>query len=141
MKGYERYIYGAEAEDYARRKKNSTRVVRPVPMKKTVQINAAYVIMLGVVIGLLAFFSISYIGIRSDVTSMRKAKGILQNQYEEAKVSNDLLYENIMSKVDLKEIERIAVEELGMKMAGEGQICIYSGDIEDYVKQYSDIPK
>ena len=46
-----------------------------------------------------------------------------------------------MSEVDLKEIEHIAVAELGMQLAGSGQIVSYSGDIEDYVKQYSDLPE
>ena len=45
-----------------------------------------------------------------------------------------------MSKVDIKEIERIAVEDLGMKMAGQGQIYTYSNDVDDYVKQYAEIP-
>ena len=61
-------------------------------------------------------------------------------EYEELKRSNDLYHERIVSKVDIGEVVRIAEEELGMKLAGEGQIISYSGQIDDYVKQYADVP-
>ena len=46
----------------------------------------------------------------------------------------------IMSSIDLEEIKRIAVSELGMKYAKEGQVIQYTGEGNDYVRQYSDIP-
>ena len=45
-----------------------------------------------------------------------------------------------MSSVDLEEIKRIAISELGMKYAKEGQVITYSGEGSDYVRQYDDIP-
>ena len=62
------------------------------------------------------------------------------SEYEELKRSNDLYEERIISKVDMNEVARIAEKELGMQRASEGQIISYSGQIEDYVKQYTDIP-
>lgn len=46
-----------------------------------------------------------------------------------------------MSNVDLDEIKRIAIGELGMKYAKEGQVITYSGEGSDYVRQYGDIPE
>lgn len=75
------------------------------------------------------------------MTSLMNQKAALQSQYEALRLDNDLYEDRIYSAVNLQEIERIAVEELGMKLAGEGQIIIYSGEIEDYVKQYMDMPE
>ena len=50
-------------------------------------------------------------------------------------------YTKIMSNVDLDEIKRIAIGELGMKYAKEGQVITYSGEGSDYVRQYGDIPE
>ena len=64
----------------------------------------------------------------------------MSSKYEELKRSNDLYEERIISKVDMEEVVRIAEEDLGMQRATEGQIISYSGEIDDYVKQYSDVP-
>ena len=40
----------------------------------------------------------------------------------------------------LEEIKKIAINELGMKYAKEGQVIIYSGEGSDYVRQYKAIP-
>ena len=82
----------------------------------------------------------SYVGLQSDVTRERKELAELVTDYEDLHRQNDLYYERIISNVDMEEIERIAREELGMRIAGEGQIVSYAGGIDDYVKQYSDIP-
>ena len=82
----------------------------------------------------------SFISLKSKVTTLRNEKGNLTSQYEKMVLSNDLYYDSIMSKVDLAEIERIAVVDLGMKMADKDQMVEYKGDLEDYVKQYADLP-
>ena len=56
------------------------------------------------------------------------------------KLANDEEYTKIMSSVDLEEIKRIAIEELGMKYAKDGQVITYSGEGNDYVRQYKEIP-
>lgn len=81
------------------------------------------------------------IHLRSEVIALRNQKGNLTGELEKVTRSNDLYYDSIMSNVDVKAIEQIAILDLGMKMAESGQIVAYSGDIEDYVKQYSDLPK
>ena len=80
-----------------------------------------------------------YIKLQTEVTKDRVTLSKLKAEYEELKRSNDLYKDRIDSNIDLGEVARIAREDLGMKIAGEGQIIIYSGCIDDYVKQYSDI--
>ena len=50
-------------------------------------------------------------------------------------------FSRFQSNVDLDEIKRIAIGELGMKYAKEGQVITYSGEGSDYVRQYGDIPE
>ena len=41
---------------------------------------------------------------------------------------------------DLEEVKRIAIQELGMYYAQEGQIISFNGEGSDYVRQTGDIP-
>ena len=56
------------------------------------------------------------------------------------KLSNDEEYSRIESSVNLEQIKQIAINELGMTYAGEGQIVEYSSEGSDYVRQVADIP-
>lgn len=81
-----------------------------------------------------------FIRTQNTLTMSRAQYASKLSEYEELKRSNDLYEERIISKVDMSEVARIAEEELGMQRASEGQIISYSGQIEDYVKQYTDVP-
>ena len=55
---------------------------------------------------------------------------------------NDEAYSRANSRIDLEEVKRMAIQELGMKYADEGQIVIYSDEgAEDYVRQFDSIPE
>ena len=47
--------------------------------------------------------------------------------------------EAIENSVNMEEIRRLAIEEFGMKLPGEGQVAGYTSDVNDYVEQYADI--
>lgn len=81
-----------------------------------------------------------FIRTQNTLTMSRRQYASMSSKYEELKRSNDLYEERIISKVDMEEVVRIAEEDLGMQRATEGQIISYSGEIDDYVKQYSDVP-
>ncbi|MCR5119193.1 MAG: septum formation initiator family protein [Lachnospiraceae bacterium] len=134
------YVYGNTARKQSgketdihpireERRKNSRRVRLHLYNILTILASAAIVIM--VVFG--------YIRLQTEVTKDRVTLSKLKAEYEELKRSNDLYKDRIDSNIDLAEVARIAREDLGMKIAGEGQIIVYSGCIDDYVKQYSDI--
>ncbi len=65
----------------------------------------------------------------------------LEVEYHNLKVKNDEEYSRITSSVDLDEVKRIAITELGMKYATEEQIVYYESDESDYVVQLQDIKK
>ena len=56
------------------------------------------------------------------------------------KLENDENYSRIDSSINLEEVKRIAIQELGMRYAEEGQIVTFSGEGSDYVRQTGEIP-
>lgn len=137
------YVYGNAARALDQREKRINYAKAPIEREKqkTVHFTPLYVMILSVVVLLFMSVSMLNIQLRSEVISLRNEKGNLTGELEKIERSNNLYYDSIMSNVDVKEIEQIAIGELGMKVAESGQIISYSGDIEDYVKQYSDLPE
>lgn len=82
-----------------------------------------------------------YIGLQSDITNSVKNIAALERQLNTIKVANEEDYSRISSSVDLEEIRRIAIQELGMQYAQEGQIISFTSENSDYVKQMAEIPK
>ncbi len=102
--------------------------------------NPAYVLFLCVALIATGIILVNYIGLQSDITSSVKRISRLESELNELKLANDEEYIRVSSNVDLEEIRRIAIQELGMQYAEEGQIVTFSGDSNDYVKQMADIP-
>ena len=82
-----------------------------------------------------------YINMHTNLTTMVLPLSKMESELNNLKLANDETYTKIMSNVDLDEIKRIAIGELGMKYAKEGQVITYSGEGSDYVRQYGDIPE
>ena len=57
----------------------------------------------------------------------------MEKELNTMKLSNDEAYAQIQSNINLEEIRRIAIEELGMSYAEEGQIILYQGNKKDYM--------
>jgi cell division protein FtsL len=109
--------------------------VKPVPMNK------GYILVMAAAIVLVCIVLMSYVKLQSEMTNHISTISSLESELNEKKLANDETYTKIMSSVDLEEIKRIAVSELGMKYAKEGQVIEYEGEGNDYVRQYSDIPE
>lgn len=127
---------GRDYEGRSPRKYSARRhVVKAVPMNKgyIAVATLAFVIVCGVLMG--------YIRLQSDITNHITNISRLESQLYEKRLANDEAYTKVISSIDLEEIKRIAVNELGMKYAKEGQVVEYTGEGNDYVRQYSEIPK
>lgn len=110
-------------------------VVKAAPMNK------GYIAVMAAAVLIVCGLLMSYVKLQSDITNHINTISDLESRLNELKLANDETYTKIMSSVDLEEIKRIAVNELGMKYAKEGQVVQYTGEGNDYVRQYSDIPK
>lgn len=87
-----------------------------------------------------AFIVTGYLTLQSDITNSIKRIASLESQLNELKLSNDENYSRITSDINLEEVKRIAIQELGMTYAKEGQIITFNGEGSDYVRQTGDIP-
>ena len=110
-------------------------------MKRLRYRNAVYVLFLTVAFAVTSVMLISYIRMESSITQSVKQVAALQSQLNNLKTENDEMKNRIDSSINLEEIRRIAITELGMTYAGQGQIVEIPDDGSDYVRQYADIKK
>ncbi len=103
--------------------------------------NIATVLSMAVAMVAAAFILTWYLTLQSDITNSIKHISALESQLNEMKLYNDENYSRITSNVDLEEVKRVAIQELGMQYAKEGQIITFSGEGSDYVRQTGDIPE
>ena len=129
-----------------------TKEIQGQPVKKTnntarknreraKHMNAGYVMFLGMAMIITGIILTNYIGLQSDITNSVKHISTLEKQLNDLKLANAEEYSRITSSVNLEEIKRIAIQELGMQYAGEGQIIPFTSQNNDYVKQMADIPQ
>lgn len=109
--------------------------------EKAKHMSAGYVMFLWAALVATGIILVYYIGLQSDITNSVKHISVLERQLNDLKVANEEDYSRITSSVDLEEIRRIAIQELGMQYAQEGQIISFASESSDYVKQMAEIPQ
>jgi hypothetical protein len=108
--------------------------------EKAHYMNFGYVLFLSVALIATGVILTGYISLQSDITSSIKNISRLESRLNTMKLDNDEEYSRITSSVDLEEVKRVAIQELGMRYAQEGQIITFSGKGGDYMRQVADIP-
>ena len=95
-------------------------------------------VVVAIVVGM-AFLCQYYLGVKAQVVAKQRAVMNLQSQVNEATISNKEEYDRIMGSVDLENIKKVAMKELGMGYPDSDQIVEYADNDSDYVRQYEDI--
>lgn len=103
--------------------------------------SAGYVLFLCAAMIVTGIILTNYIRLQSDITNSVQHISTLEKQLNDLKLANTEEYSRITSSVNLEEIKRIAIQELGMQYAQEGQIVPFESRANDYVKQVADIPQ
>lgn len=117
-------------------------IVKPVPgsarkgIRKTTTINASYVLFLTVAMCIIGYFCMTYLTITSDISNDLSKIASLEVQLNEIKAENDDYDNRINGAVDLEDIKKRAMNDLGMQYANDDQIISYESDDTDYVRQY-----
>lgn len=106
---------------------------------KALYMNLGYVLFLVAALVSAAIILIGYIQVQSAIIISVKNIASLERELNDLKLSNDEDYARAASSVDLEEIRRVAIGELGMRYAKEGQIINVSGEGNDYVRQLAEI--
>lgn len=107
---------------------------------KAIYMNFGYLVFLTGALIFAAVTLCSYIQLQSEITNQVKEISSLESQYNTLKLSNDEEYNTINSSIDLEKIKAIAIGELGMTYADQGQIVQVQGNNQDYVHQVADLP-
>lgn len=146
------YHRGYYVQGSAVRNIDVTKEITTAPRKKTDHVarknrekakhmNFGYVAFLSLALVMTGFILINYIGLQSDITNSVKNISVLESRLNNIRLENDEEYIRITSNVDLEEVKRIAIQELGMQYAEEGQIITFASENSDYVKQMAEIPQ
>ena len=139
------YIYGSEALEPEYLPVEPERRRRNVAVRRNREnarrMSTGYVLFLMAAITITCFVLISYISLQAQISARTRNISSLENQLNDIKLENDEKYSRINSNVDLKNVKKVAIGELGMKYANEGQVETFSTEKSDYVRQVADIPE
>lgn len=123
-------------EEPIKRVSNTTRKNR----EKAAHMNLGYVAFLVAALCLTMGVLYGYITLQAGNTAMVEEIAALESELNSLKLDNDEEYSRIMSTVDMERVKEVAMGELGMQYAEEGQIIEVEGNGDDYVRQYENMP-
>ena len=135
------YVYGnaapklnvqQEMEQQPRRTlSNATRKNRD----KARHMSMGYVLFLALAMCVAGYVLIHYIQLQADITTATERIASQQKELNNLRVANDEELSRITSSIDMEEVKRVAIGELGMVYPQEGQIITYSNEGKDYVRK------
>ncbi|MDE5893171.1 MAG: cell division protein FtsL, partial [Acetatifactor sp.] len=70
-----------------------------------------------------------------DITMATEHIASQERELNNLRVANDEELSRITSGIDMEEVKRVAIGELGMVYPQEGQIILYSNEGRDYVRK------
>ena len=122
--------------------RRQVRFVEPAGRKqgKTQKMSLGYVLFMSVALAFMGVMLVFYIGLQSEVKSTVKTISQKESELNDLRNSNDEMESRVKSDVDLEEIKEIAMGQLGMIYAKEGQIETFLSEDSDYVRQLQEIP-
>lgn len=149
MRNKNEYIYGnvvrKEYPVYERPRKQ-THV--KVQQKKAVETRSSiasfdFLLMVPMVAAVIMILAIcyNYLTLTSSISEHLDTIKTMETELEDLKTENDSFEQSIDTSVDLNEVYRIAITELGMIHPGKDNIITYNKTESEYVRQYEDIPK
>ena len=108
--------------------------------EKASHMSLGYVSFLVCALLVAGFVLLNYVQLQFDITNKIEYIASLECELNNLKQANEEAYTQITSSVNLEEIKSIAIGELGMTYATEGQVITYANEGSDYLRQYADIP-
>lgn len=135
------YVYGSAAYEPETGRQWETepkRQIQPAVRKNRERANhmsAGYVLFLAAALCAAAFILVNYIQLQAELTNLTKSVAAKESELNVLRDANDEQYNRIVNSINLEEIKRIAIGELGMTYAQEGQIITYSNEGDDYMRQ------
>lgn len=131
------YVRLREAGSVRRRQAIPAEQMEPMVRKnrdKARYMNAGYMFFLAVAMCAATLILVNYVQLQAELTNRIRNVAAKQSELNSMKTANDEEYNRIISSVNLEEIKRIAIGELGMTYAQEGQIIHYTNENSDYMR-------
>ncbi|MDE6640477.1 MAG: cell division protein FtsL [Acetatifactor sp.] len=135
------YVYGSAAyapEAERQWETEPKRQIQPAVRKNRERANhmsAGYVLFLAAALCAAAFILVNYIQLQAELTNLTKTVAAKESELNALREANDEQYNRVVNSINLEEIKRIAIGELGMTYAQEGQIITYSNEGDDFMRQ------
>lgn len=125
------------AEPVRRRQALPVEQMEPVVRKnrdKARYMNAGYLFFLAVAMCAATLILVNYVQLQAELTNRTRSVASKASELNSLRNANDEEYNRIISSINLEEIKRIAIGELGMTYAQEGQIILYTNEDSDYMR-------
>ena len=124
---------GMEDKELPRKKPLSHRARKN--REKASHMNLGYVLFLSAAMAFAVLTLYGYLNLQADIQNCVESISEMESRYNNLKLANDEEYNRINSSVDLEKIKAVAIGELGMTYAREGQIIRVEDSGTDYVRQ------
>lgn len=98
------------------------------------------IVMIAAVI-IIGFLCAKYVDVQSDLGTRTQKISAMESKLNDLKNKNNEEYSRIIGTVDLEQIKKIAMDELGMTYPNENQIVEFKNDKSDYVRQFANVPE
>lgn len=82
----------------------------------------------------------AYLSFQSEIFGKQREITKLESQLNDLRIENEEEYARIMGSVDLEEIKKVAMDELGMTYPAKSQMISVADNDSDYVRQYGEFP-
>lgn len=107
---------------------------------RALSMNAGYVLFLAVAVSVTLGTCMHYLQLKADMTKRMSTISTLEANIADLKADNDETYKRINASINLDDIKKVAMEQLGMVYPGKDQVVLYDNKESDYVRQFYDIP-
>ncbi|MBQ5953006.1 MAG: hypothetical protein IJL47_03030 [Lachnospiraceae bacterium] len=114
--------------------------VQPEQRPVRVRINVPYVLTLLVVTLLFGYLCFSYLKVNASINASMNRIASLEQQLVKARAENAVMENRLSAQMDLEEVFRIAVEEMGMVYPDENEVVEYTEQMREYVRQHENVP-
>ena len=138
------YVYGNTARRLEVQRQLQEPPKRPVQNEvrknrdKAHHMSMGYVLFLAAALIAAGMILVNYVQLQAELTNLTKTNASKLSELSTLRLSNDEAYNRVLSSIDLEEIKRVAIGELGMVYAQEGQIYNYTSEGNDYMRKVAE---
>ncbi len=135
-----RRVQAVPKQDRRQQQRKTTSINARRNREKALRVNLPYVVFLTAACIATVFVCINFLQLQAQGITYRNEIATLESKLSNMKLANDNAYEEAISSVSMEEIKSVAINELGMEYADEGQVITYKSQEGDYIRQYMEIP-